>query len=462
MIESYEILSLILCFVASAFFSGSEVVLLSIGIDRAHQMIEQGGRRGRALVFMTERPSELLTTILVGNNIANILAASLTTAITGRFFKDDAVGISVGITTFVILIFGEIVPKTFARHHAEKLSFAVISVLKGIYYILFPLIAGTVWFIHRILGESAQLRGRLVDKTDIEYLISKAEKEKSMDSKQIELISSILEFPAIKVKDIMVPRSQVKFLLKGMSFDQILKYVKEDNYSRYPVCEQDLEHTIGFLHVKDLAFVSSAQRESINIDSMVKAPFFVYEHMKINAVFDHMNRKKVHLALVKDETGIVLGIVTLEDIVEEILGEIQDEHDEEELNEENPDSLTDDGITVPGTMSLRDLYNDYDIKIPLNDNYSTIAGFILDMLGNNFPESGQIIVWDGLSFELENVDEYEIREIRIKAIDGEKHLFSRKDASDSRYAREKEEQENHRDSHVNAIDGHTNSIIHKI
>jgi CBS domain containing-hemolysin-like protein len=137
--------------------------------------------------------------------------------------------------------------------------------------------------------------------------------------------------------------------------------------------------------------------------------------------------------MVKDETGMIVGIITLEDIIEEILGEIQDEHDEEiaEVLEEYSEADREDGIFVDGTTSLRELYNDYDIKIPLNDNYSTLAGFILDMLGNNFPEEGQIIVWEGLSFELSRVDDYEIRQKRIRDVDGEKHIFSKKEATEA-------------------------------
>ena len=147
------------------FYSGSEAVLMSIGIDRARQIIEQGGARGKAMKFMTEKPSELLTTILVGNNIANIFASSLTTAIVSRFFKNDAISISVGITTFIILIFGEIIPKTFARTHAERLSPFVIRILQAQYYIFIPVIAPVVWLINKVLGNNAQIRGRLVMKT---------------------------------------------------------------------------------------------------------------------------------------------------------------------------------------------------------------------------------------------------------------------------------------------------------
>lgn len=432
-ISVWEVVLLLICFAGSAFFSGSEAVLMSLGIDRARQIIEEGGSRARAFSFMIERPNELLTTILVGNNVVNILAASVTTAIATRVFKSDAVGISTGVVTIVILIFGEVIPKTFARTHAEKLSVFIIYVLRLKYYLLYPVIHGMVWIIKTVLGENAELTGRLITKNDIEYMINRAEQDKTMDSKQLDLLNSILEFPTIKVKDIMIPRLEVKYLQKDFNFREIIDFVEEDNYSRYPVCDGELENCLGFLHVKDLAFVRGLNKDNFKMLDHLKDPFFVYEHMKIQAVFDYMNRKKVHLALVKDENGLVVGIITLEDIIEEIVGEIQDEHDDDEeavLIEQREKELAE-GIIIDGTVSLRELYNDFDIKIPLNDNYSTVAGFLLDMLGNNFPEEGQIIVWEGYSFELSRVEDYEIREIRIKHVDGERHLFNKKEAGSS-------------------------------
>lgn len=431
-IDSLEIFSLVLCLILSAFFSGSEAVLLSLNIDRARQLIDAGGSKGRALQFMVERPSELLTTILVGNNIVNILASSLTTVIFSRIFDNNAIGISVGITTLAILVFGEIMPKTFARTHAEGLSVFVIRVLQAMYYVIYPIVKIMVWVIHTILGENAQLAGRIVTKNDIEYMVQRAEKENTIDSKQLDLLNSILEFPTIKVKDIMIPRMEIKYIQAKSTYEEVLDVVKRDTHSRYPVCDGELENMKGFLHVKDLAFVTDEDKKEFDLLTVLKAPFFVYEHMKIQAVFDHMNRKKVHLALVKDENGIIVGVITLEDIIEEIMGEIQDEHDveEEDVRKEYEESDLEQGINVEGTTSLRELYNDYDIKIPLNDNYSTLAGFILDMLGNTFPEQGQIIVWEGLSFDLTRVDDYEIREVRIRDVDGEKHYFSRREVQE--------------------------------
>lgn len=426
--NAYEISALVLCFILSGFYSGSEAALMSIGIDRAKQLIEDGGRRANALRFMTEKPNELLSTILVGNNLVNIFAASLVTTVAARHFQSDAIGVSTGITTLLILIFGEIIPKSFARAKAESVALPMIYLLRVNYYVMFPVIKTFTWIIHRVLGKNAHLRGRIVTKDEIEYMVSKAEKEKTMDSKQLEMLNSILEFPTIKVKDIMIPRQKVNFVQLNSSFAELMSLMRIAQHSRYPVCEIDLDNTIGFLHAKDLAFVKASERERFQLEGYLKPPFFVYEHMKIQSVFDHMNRKKVHLALVKDENGLVVGIITLEDIIEEIMGEIEDEHDIEEnhLTDEDNFNLKD-GILLEGSISLRDLYNDFDIKIPLNDNFSTLAGFLLDMLGNSFPEKGQKIVWEGLSFDLQDVENYEIKEVFIQDVDGEKHLFAKSD-----------------------------------
>ncbi len=379
------------------------------------------------MAFMILRPSELLSTILVGNSIANILAGSLTTSLTSAYTGSNIVGLALGATTVIIIIFGEILPKTVGRNHAERLSVIAIRSLQVLFYLLYPAIKSIVWFINTILGDNADATGRMVTKDDIEFMISKAEKEKTMDSKQIDLLSSILEFPMIKVKDIMISRTHVNYIQKSWGFKTMMDYARETGNSRYPVCLGELENIVGFLHVKDLAFVSDEEKANFHIEKLLKPPFFVYEHMKIQAVFDHMNRKKVHLALVKDENGTVVGIVTLEDIIEEIFGEINDEHDDVEEREKTLEEANlEDGIVVEGDTSLRELYSDYDIKIPLNDNYSTLSGFLLDMLGNTFPELGQIIVWEGLSFDLEIVEDHVIKQVRIKDVDGEKHIFSKK------------------------------------
>jgi putative hemolysin len=416
MIEASELVVFIIGLISSAFFSGSEAALLSISPDRLDQLIEEGGKKGNALSFLYKKPNEVLTTILIGNNIVNVLTASLTTSIAQRTFKSDVIAISVFIATMLILIFGEIIPKTFARTHAEKLSFVILKILRVFYFLLWFVVTPFNWIVNQVLGENATLRGRIVTKKDIEFMVSKAEEDKSIDSKQLDLLTSILEFPKIKVKEIMVPRNKVKTVGFNSTYSEIIEYIKEDNHSRYPVIDGDLDKTIGFLHVKDLAFVQNRNDDQFNIEQFLKPPFFVYEHMRIQSVFEHMNRKKVHLALIKDENGVIVGIITLEDIVEEIVGEIHDEHDDENdmIDKGVEQSLEEaEGITVESTINLRDLYTEYDLKIPSSDNYSTLNGFILEMMGNRFPQEGKMLVWGGYTFELVRVENHEIKDVKI-------------------------------------------------
>ncbi len=426
MSSDQEFLVLFVSLSLSAFFSGSEAALLSLPHEKAKQIAEEHGLDSWAMKHWLEKPNDILTTILVGNNFVNILIASLSTSIAQRYLANDALAISVGITTVGILLFGEIAPKTFGRGKAEKLAPFCVLVLMGFYYALYPIVKIFMIIIKFVLGENANVRGRLVTKDDIEVMVEMAEEEKTIDSKQIDLLNSILEFPSIKVKDIMVPRTSIEAIKKTSNFEDIIRLVREVAHSRYPVYLDDLDDVLGFLHVKDLAFVSPDERKVFDVTKYLKPPFFVYEHMKIQAVFDHMNRKKVHLALVKDENGIVVGMLTLEDIMEEIFGEIQDEHDDEE--DEIPGVKSEEGVLVPSTISLRDLYNEFDIKIPLNDNYSTLNGFLMEQLGNSFPKKGHLIIWDGYSFELIRVKNSEIKEVKIKSINGD-HL--RPDTSSS-------------------------------
>lgn len=411
-----EILVLVVSLLLSAFFSGSEAALMSLPHEKAKQIAEEHGLDSWAMKRWLDIPNDLLTTILVGNNFVNILIAALSTNIAERYLSNDSLAISVGATTVAILLFGEIAPKTFGRGNSEKFAPTCVLVLIGLYYAMWPIVKAFTKIIQLVLGKNATVRSRAVTKDDIEVMVEMAEETRTMDSKQIDLLNSILEFPSIKTKDIMVPRTQIESLKKSSSFNDVIKMVREVAHSRYPVYDEDLDDVLGFLHVKDLAFMGQEEQKNFDITKYIKPPFFVYEHMKIQAVFDHMNRKKVHLALVKDENGLVVGMLTLEDIMEEIFGEIQDEHDDED--DLIPGVESAEGVLVPSTISLRDLYNEYDIEIPLNDNYSTLNGFLMEQLGNNFPKKGHLIIWDGFSFELVRVKNSEIKEVKIKSTTG--------------------------------------------
>ncbi len=412
----------------SAFYSGSEAALVSLSVDRTKQLIEEGGSKGRALGYLLKYSNELLTTILVGNTLVNIFAATLITEITEKYFGHDVISVSVGFTTFVVLLFGEIIPKTISRRHAEALAVPCIWILMFNFYFLYPVTKLFTWIIRVILGKNAQVRGRIITKDDIEFMVSQAEQDKSMDSKQLDLLSSILEFPSIRVKDVMVPRQNVMAIPKGATFGDVVRVVRSSVHSRYPVYDGNLDNTIGFIHVKDLALVSSESKNNFTIENFIKKSFFVYESMRIQTVFDSMNRKKVHLAMVKDEMGVITGILSLEDIMEEIFGEIQDEHDEDELSKtKEATKIFNDGLVLRADVRLRDLDEEYDITLPLDEDYTTLTGFILDKLGHQLPKRGAIIIWENYYFELINVVENEIREVLIRDVKGERHFYSKRE-----------------------------------
>lgn len=406
-----------LCLIASGFYSGSESVLLSVGVERAKRIIDDGGPAAKTMKFMIDKPSELLTTILVGNNIVNIILSTMVTVVTTRYFGSQQLGIAVGISTVAILLFGEIIPKTFGMANAEKISIPAIRFLQINYYTLFPIVHLMAFITKKVLGESAIIRTKLITKRDLEYMVSKAGREKSIDAKQLDMLSNILEFPTIKVRDIMIPRQEIKYVQADWNYGELLDYVKVNVHSRFPVCEENLENCIGFLHTKDILTLAETQTENFKARSIVKSPFFVYENMKIQMVFESMNRKKLHLALVKDESGLVVGVITIEDIIEEILGEIHDEYDldEEDIALEKGQK----GTLVHGSLSIRDLYSEYDIELPTSPNYSTLAGFLLEMIGNNFPKKGQIVVYESHIFEIYKVENYFIEKVRIRKLVGD-------------------------------------------
>jgi CBS domain containing-hemolysin-like protein len=416
-VRGYEIATIVFCLIASGFYSGSESVLLSVGVDRARRIIDEGGPSAKTMRFMIDKPSELLTTILVGNNLVNILLSTMITVVTTRYFGSTHLGIAVGISTIAILLFGEIIPKTFGMANAERISVPAIKFLQLNYYTLFPIVHIMSWLTKKLLGESAIIRAKLITKRDLEYMVSKAGREKTIDSKQLDMLSNILEFPTIKVKDIMIPRQEIKYVQADWKYDELLDYVKLNVHSRFPVCEENLDRCIGFLHTKALLALEENLMANFTAKDIVKDPFFVFENMKIQMVFEAMNRKKLHLALVKDESGLVVGVITIEDIIEEILGEIHDEYDldEEDLVLEKGQK----GILVPGTLSIRDLASEYDIELPSSPNYSTLSGFLLEMIGNNFPKKGQIIVFGNHIFEIYKVENYFIEKVRIRNIVGE-------------------------------------------
>lgn len=408
---NYYLLSLILFLVLSAFFSAAETALTSLGKLKLKQLLEKGGKWKKAITFWVEEPNKLLTTILIANNVVNIGAAALTTALCISIFKHKGVGIAWGIVTLLILEFGEITPKILARQHAERISLLVIKPLKFLSFIFSPLIKGLMFmsrFTVKMFGGEIDKEGPFITEEEIRDLISVGEEEGILEEEAEEMLHSIFEFKDTKVSEVMIPRVDMVTLEANTSLNDFLDLVREKKHSRMPVYEDQIDNVVGIFYVKDLLNFWG-ENKGIKAKDLMRHPYFVPETKKVSELLQEFQKKKVHMAIVVDEYGGVAGLVTLEDLLEEIVGEIRDEYDKEEVLFKK---LSDGSILIDAKMDIEEANEQLKIGIP-EDGFETIGGFILDLLGK-VPAQGEKIKYKNLEIVITEADEHSISKIKIK------------------------------------------------
>ncbi|MFN2547408.1 MAG: hemolysin family protein, partial [Myxococcales bacterium] len=331
MVPAWQWVTLFAALLGSAFFSSSETALTALGEARVRALIDGGGRRARLLRFWHGHPDRILSALLLGNTLVNVGMGSLTALIADELGLSHALALLTGVTTVVILVFGEITPKTFAKRHASGFAVFIIPFVIISYWLLYPL----AWLFVQVPRALARATGSAdapvesVTSQELEYLIEIGAKHGSIDKVREQLLSSVLAFTEVLVKEIMIPRTQVVALEETASYDEALKLVTESELSRIPVYRNSLDEVVGVLHAKSL--LADVKRgiaaSEFQLARYVVKPFFVPEMMKVSRLLTEMQRRKTHLAIVVDEFGGTSGIVTLEDVVEEIVGEIHDESD---------------------------------------------------------------------------------------------------------------------------------------
>ncbi len=397
-----ELILLFTCLFLSAFFSSSETALFSISKIKALHIAKDGSKTGQLIFSMKEDSHSLLTTILIGNNLVNIAASAIATSMAISYFKSNAVGIATGIMTLLILVFGEIFPKSFANHNNILVARTVIYPLLWLSKLFFPLIF--------ILNVIPRLHGTIdnshdtVTEDELMTMVEVVEEEGEIKEEEKEYITNIFEFDDTSCSEIMTPRADM-FVLDAsqpMDIEQILK----TGYSRIPIIEDSIDHVIGILHVKDLfaSFQRACAKEesdnSLDIRKIMKKPYFIPESKKLDSLLQEFKKKKNHIAVVVDEHGGVSGIVTLEDVVEEIIGEIVDETDRM-----TPDIIRLKGHKwlVFGKIDIDDLNKELDISIPESTTYDTFSGFFLEQIGR-IPSAGDSIILDQWKITVKDMD----------------------------------------------------------
>jgi magnesium and cobalt exporter, CNNM family len=403
-----QLLGLVCLFALSAFFSSSETALTAIDRLRVKYLVEKNRRGASRLEALLERPERLLSAILVGNNLVNIAASVFATTLFVSLYGQRGELITILVLTPLLLIFAEIAPKTYASRSPEKVSFFVLRPILLIMWLLAPalwLVSAVSRLLARVFpGEALR---PVISEDEIRTMISVGEQAGVVAEEQHRMLHGVFELAQIRVRDVMIPRTEVVGLEVDTPFDDVLRQVQQARHSRFPVYERDMDNILGIIHSKEiLNYVRRADEFSLR--ELIRAPYFVPESKRIETLLQSFRRQRVHLAVVVDEYGGVEGIVTLEDVVEEIVGEIQDEFDAEEklLQELAPNQFL-----VDGACPLRDLNKRFGLELT-EEHATTLAGFVMRSLGS-IPVEGDECLWRGTRFVVRKMVERRIEQVEM-------------------------------------------------
>jgi CBS domain containing-hemolysin-like protein len=420
---------------AGAACAGTETALTALGDARARQLRDAGGRRARMLGLWIDHPERVLSTLLIGNTLVSVGAGALSAAVAADLVRGtgSSAAMTVAGTTFaatvLVLFFGAILPKAVARRHPVHVALASIPFVQVLCVVLWPVSAAVTRATIRLMGLfGAQPKATpSVTSEEIEYLIEKGTKEGVLDEVKEELLNSVLEFADRVAKEIMVPRTRMVAIDKDATPEELVRIVTENPYSRMPVYEGTVDNVVGILIVREIiGEVRRGPEQGITLDRHLKKPFFVPEQMKISRLLKEMQRRRSHLAIVVDEFGGTSGVVTLEDCIEEIVGEIQDEADAEAAPVKviAPGVwLADGGVPLhdleaflnegAGEPAVEGVERPPEIRFPENGDYETLGGFVTSTAGR-VPAVGSLVTWDGLTFTVRAGDERRVSKVEIQ------------------------------------------------
>ena len=398
-----------LLFVLSAFFSGSETALMSLDKLRLKYLVEKRRRGAERLEALLAHPDRLLSAILVGNNLVNIAASVFATTLLVELYGDRGELLTILVLTPLLLIFSEVCPKTYAARYPEKLSFLVLRPIVAVMWLLTPvvwLVTGLSRLLTRFLkGEEKR---PLISEDEIRSIITVGEQTGVVAKEKRRMLHGVIELSQMRVRDVMIPRTEVVGVEVNEPFETVLPIVQQARHSRFPVFEGSLDNVVGVIHSKDiLNFIGKTSAFSLR--ELARPPYFVPESKPIETLLQSFRRRHLHLAMVIDEYGGVEGIVTLEDIVEEIIGEIQDEYDVEEVLVRD---LGPGRYLIDGSASLRTLNRRFKLKFS-EEHATTLAGLLLRTLGA-IPQEGESCQVDGVVLTARKVVDRRVEAIEMQ------------------------------------------------
>ncbi|MCZ6646386.1 MAG: hemolysin family protein [SAR324 cluster bacterium] len=376
-----ELIGIGICLLFSGFFSGSETALTSLSDVKVHQLIEENPKWGKALRHWQKNHNGILATILIGNNLSNITAAALAADLASGYFAQNAIPIAIGVMTFLLLFTGEITPKAFARRYSEMVALPLMHVVLVFHMLFYPLTWVLTHFIRllfRLVGGTGENRS-IVTEQDIEYAVSLGRREGAIDKDKEHLLSSVFDFTDTTAKEIMVPRTDMLTLFVNTPYDEVMQISLESGFSRIPVKEETIDNVVGIFYTKDLLPAPKAQQKGKFLRSRMRPAVFIPESKKISEVLKLFQKDRFHLAIVVNEFGGTEGIVTMEDIIEELLGEIQDEFD---IEEKRLMELSDGSFVADARIDIEELEQALRIDFPEEREYESLGGFLMEQAGD--------------------------------------------------------------------------------
>ena len=402
---------LVTLIIFSAIFSMSETALTTINKLRIRSLADDDVRGAKTVLKLIEEPGKMLSAILIGNNIINISASALATKMAIDIWGDEWIGLVTGLLTILILIFGEITPKSIATIYSEKISLYVAGpflfftkLLTPIIYIINKLCTGIMLFLHI----DPKAKASAITENELRNILDYSHGEGVIESEERRMITNVVDFGDSLAKDVMVPRIDMAFANVDLTYDELVQSFGEDKYTRMPVYSESRDNVIGIVNLKDVFFYSG-EKDLFSIVDIIRDPFFTYEFKKTSELLIEMRRESIPIAIVLDEYGATAGLITIEDLLEEIVGEIRDEYDYDE--EDSIKAVSEYEYIVDGNTKLDDINDALGLDLE-SDDYDSIAGHIIYLL-DHLPDEGETVTEDKVIYTVAAVDKNRIDKVHI-------------------------------------------------
>ena len=408
--STIQVVAILILILLSAFFSSAETALTTVNKHRLRALAEEGNRNAQRVLKLIENPAKMLSAILIGNNIVNISASALTTTVTTNVFGSKFVGASTGVLTLVVLLFGEITPKSLATLYNEKIALIYIHVVAPLVMLLTPVIwlvdklSGIIFFILRVDRDAANNQ---MTEGELRTIVDVSVEDGVIEKEEKSMINNVVDFGDSKAKDVMVPRADMALVSVDATFDEVFEIFNEEHYSRLPVYDDNKDTVIGIVYLKDLFFFQNQndnKKMAFSIRNIMREPFFVYEYQKTSSIMAEMRNRFVSLAIVLDEYATAVGLITIEDLIEEIVGEIRDEFDMDELKMIT--KISDNHYEIDAAMKLSDLEDSIGIELE-SENYDSLGGYVIELL-DHLPNVGETVKKDGMTFQVVSMEKNRI------------------------------------------------------